>query len=152
MELLYTLDATLSRPTILSDPADDPPQDCTPEGLDVGSVVMRTASRLFKKVLPAVGKLVGGCMARLPLTRKDVKANILTSFHIDKGRAVKSLGAQGSEARRTFAKLHLDRPTDGVAHTEFRNDGPAQVALNSLICATRLKFFDEATPGAPHST
>ena len=147
VNLFYKLDRIL--PCILRFRVlpEDTFHDCDPAGLSMGSVMMGTAYRLYQRILPIVRVTAPGRLVRLALTKKEVKKRVMTRFYSDEKKAVQMLADQGSEACRILTKLHLDRTSIRLAHTELCGNRAAQVTLNSIVCATRFKFLDRAAAG-----
>ena len=74
-------------------------------------------------------------------------AQIFRGCHEDEARAIGFLRKSGSEARRIFRLLRLSREIAERALAEMSGGRSAHVALCSVLCATRYKFFGTAAQG-----
>ena len=79
--------------------------DTSSEGMDEGAVLLRTAHRLYRKVLPYARNVFGGRVACLPLTKQEVRQMIYKRRNHDEANAIRLLGQLGSEASRIYKKL-----------------------------------------------
>ena len=152
VELFKKIDRILFCPLRFEVLPEETFKDCAPDGMGMGSVMMRTAYRLFLRILPVARKVAKGRLARLPLTKSETKKRVLTRHHEDETEAVRMLAARGSEACRILTKLHLDRPTIKLAHEKLREHRSVQVTLSSIICATRFKYADKQLAGVLRPT
>ena len=95
---------------------------------------------------------MGRRVARMPLAKSEVKTNVFSRFHQDGTEAARMLDMRGSEACRVCRKLGLNRMTIRSVMSELSEDRRKQVTINSIICATRLKYFGAADPGSLRPT
>ena len=85
----------------------------------------------------------GEQLARLPWTVEEMKAHLAHRYEYDEKRFIIRMEGEGSIASRIFEHF---RPTRSLVKSVFnsmRFKRAAQVALGSLICATRFKYYDE---------
>ena len=118
----------------------------------MGSVMMRAARRLYLGILPTARVMAKGRLIRLPLTKQEVRARVMTKFREGEAGAVQMQGKQRSEACRILLKLHLDPPAIKLAYSGLGGDGPARATPNSVICTTRFKYVGKDAPGVLRPT
>ena len=102
---------------------------------------------MFNRVLPEARLMVGDRDTCLPLTKNEVRFLFYNKFHRDAAAAIRFLGDRGSEERRVFGALGLDRPAIREALSELSGERPAQATLAGIVWRARFKFFDKAPPG-----
>ena len=97
-------------------------QECSPDGIEIGSVILEI-------IVPLGERSLEGRLARLPPEPYEVKANAFQRNHTDETGAVEALGPLWSEACRIFGLLRLDRPLVLSALKELSTSRVDQVTL-----------------------
>ena len=95
---------------ILAELPEDFFYDCSHEGMSTADIILGTAHRLFRQILPEAAGIIVDRVAKLPLTANEVRSRVYKRFHKDERDAIKIMEGLGSEACRTVGKLMVGRP------------------------------------------
>ena len=82
-------------------------------------------------------------MARTPLANEELNEQVKIRYEIDELKAIQLMGDQGSVACETYGELGLSRAVEGLALDEPADSRAWQVALCSILFATRFKCLVE---------
>ena len=109
---------------------------------DPGSFISRTRLRTLGMVLNggAMGQLAS--LRRIPLTGDEVTDRRQFKYELDEGKAVALLAAKGSISGGLFGSWNLTRDVLGNAFRQLCYSRKCQTNLRSIVCATRLKYFE----------
>ena len=142
--LICVLAAQLKFPMMCySFTSDKPDTGIFNEHLDVGWTMLEVTFARAKKLL--VAGLLTPFLHRSPrvtLTSDEVKEAIQIRYAIDEGRAINMLRGQFSAASEVIMRLGLTREIIRQALERCDNDRARQVALCSIVCTTRFKYYE----------
>ena len=82
-------------------------------------------------------------MARLPWTADETKAHLSYRYNYDEGLFIKRLKREGSLACDIFGHFRLTRSVVRSVLGGLQFKRAAQVAISSLLCGTRFKYYDK---------
>ena len=111
-------------------------------GSNPEDIIYGTAKRMFDRVLKLGRDKWGEQIARIPRTAEETKAHLTARYRYDEALFLQRLQERGSEACRIYNHFTLNRTILRSAYRALRFNRAAQVALSSLICATRFKYYD----------
>ena len=118
-------------------------EDAKPGGPRQQDIILGTAKRLFGGVLPFVIEKWGEQVAYLPWTTDETKAHLSYRYNYDEGLFIKRLASEGSLACGIFGHWRLTRNMVRSVLGGLQSRRAAQVAISSLVCGTRFKFYDK---------
>ena len=142
MSLVQLLTTELRCPLILKAV---PPYFFEKAELDGGrakDVILTTAERLYGKIIPLVREKWGGTIARIPWNKEELKSHLWSRYRRDERVFMELLRNEGSGACRVLWHFGLDRAVLKRVLKSLQFSRPAQVALCSLACATRFKYYN----------
>ena len=112
------------------------------EGGRAEDVILTTAERLYRDIVPQMRAQWGGKVARIPWNKEELKSHLESRYRRDEKIFMELLRKEGSVACEVFWHFGLDRNVVKRTLKSLQAHRPAQVALGSLVCATRFKYYD----------
>ena len=117
--------------------------DANSRGSRPQDIILGTAERLLGKVLPFVRGKWGERIAHLPWTNEETKAHLSYRYNYDEGMFIRRLKGEGSMACDIFGHFRLTRGVVRSVLGGLQANRAAQVAISSLLCGTRFKYYDK---------
>ena len=149
VKLLYQLADKLPCPLIITSQEEGKTLD---EEWDVWGdstgFISCTRYRLIAHVLRGLSKEGLRRIPRIPLTTEEVKERLRATYERDELKVVQLLASQGSLSCTILRNWRLSRPVIRQTLIDLHLCRQAQVALASVITATRFKFYDKLVTGA----
>ena len=106
------------------------------------NLILATANRVLKYIIPQARNRWGPQLARLPWTKEELKAHLKRRYRSDESKLISLLATEGSTACKIHDELSLSRAL--IKSTLKTLDGSRlqQVTLASIACGTFFKYYN----------
>ena len=140
--LLSKISSVLRCPLLIERELSGCPENARVDRLeDPASFNHGTKIRLLRIMTNKEGSALLCRIPRIPLTKEEVKERLKLKSERDELNGIEKLASKGSLSCRIFGELGLTREMIKMAMRELVWSRRQQVALSTVILATRFKFF-----------